>query len=66
MIALSFLYKVFTINRNVLYHDSHLASQYIAKTFSVIKIGFHISKVKTRSFLFIAIGVKPLFSKFAL
>ena len=64
--AFSFLTIFFTISGNVLYYESHFACQFILKAFSVIKVGFHNSKVKTRSFLVIIIGVKPLFSSFAL
>ena len=60
-----FFYKVFTINGNILYYESHFASQFIPKSFSVM-VGFHNLKVKTRSFLFIIMGMKPLFSNFAL
>ena len=59
-----FFYKVFTINGNVLYYESHFACQFISKTFSVIDVGFHNSKVKARSFLFIIICVKPFLSNF--
>ena len=45
--------KVYTIKDNVLYYESHFACQFISKTFSVIKIGFHNSKVKAGSFLLI-------------
>ena len=63
---LPLFYKVFTINGNVLYYESHFACRFISKIFSVINVGFHDSKVKTRSFFVIIIGVKPLFSNFAL
>ena len=60
----SLFYKVCTINGNALYYESHFACQFISKTFSEIKIEFHNSKVITRSFLFIIMGVKPLFPNF--
>ena len=63
--AFSFLTIFFTISGNVLYYESHFACQFISKAFSVIKVGFHNSKVKTRSFLVIIMGVKPRFSNFA-
>ena len=39
--------------------------KFISKTFSVIKVGFHNSKVQTPSFLFIVMDVKSLFLNFA-
>ena len=41
VIAFSFFYKVFIINSNGLYHESHFACQLISNKFSVSKVGFN-------------------------
>ena len=41
LLSFSFFYKVFAINGNLLNDESYSACQFISKTFSVIKVGFH-------------------------